>query len=116
MTMLLRPIAEIMAHTASGDGEQTTGPSFELSPADRALLLAPSKLGNIEFFLCRLDEITQRLARLTSANLSAVARTAGDVPFIDRQLRFVYESAAAMSNNMRRIYQIGQLPQFIVTP
>jgi Ferritin-like len=116
MTMLLRPIAEIMAHTASGDGEHTTGPNFELSPTDRALLLTPSKLGNIEFFLCRLDEITQRLARLTSANLPAVARTAGDVPFIDRQLRFVYESAAAMSNNMRRIYQIGQLPQFIVTP
>jgi hypothetical protein len=37
------------------------------------------------------------------------------VPFLKRQLAFVHESATAMSNNMRRIYQIGQLPQFVVT-
>jgi ferritin-like protein len=116
MTMLLRPIAEIMAYTASGDGEQTTGPSFDLSADDRARLLEPSELGNIELFLHRLEEIARRLGKLSGANLAAVARTAGDVPFLDRQLRFVYESATAMSNNMRRIYQIGQLPQFIVAP
>lgn len=116
MTMLLRPIAEIMAHTASGDGEHTTGPSFELSAGDRALLRDPSQLTNIEFFLCRLEEITRRLEGMTSTNLKAVARSADDVPFLDRQLRFVYESSKAMTNNMRRIYQIGQLPQFIVNP
>jgi hypothetical protein len=116
MTMLLRPIAEIMAHTATGDGEHTTGANFELSTADRALLRDPSQLGNIEFFLCRLEEISRRLERLAGADLAAVARTAGDVPFLDRQLRFVSESATAMTNNMRRIYQIGQLPQFIVSP
>lgn len=116
MTMLLRPIAEIMAHTACGDGEHTTGSNFDLSAADRALLRDPSKLGNIEFFLCRLEEISRRLGQLTGVNLAAVARTPADVPFLDRQLRFVYESATAMTNNMRRIYQIGQLPQFIVTP
>jgi hypothetical protein len=38
------------------------------------------------------------------------------VPFLDRQIHFVYESATAMTNNMRRIYQIGQLPQFVVAP
>jgi hypothetical protein len=116
MTMLLRPLAEIMAHTATGDGEHTTGPSFELSDADRALLREPSKLGNIELFLGRLDEITGRLRSLTGTDLAAVARNAGDVPFLDRQLRFVYESATAMTNNMRRIYQLGQLPQFVVAP
>ncbi|HEX4964528.1 MAG TPA: hypothetical protein VF173_27175 [Thermoanaerobaculia bacterium] len=116
MTMLLRPLAEIMAYTRSGNGEETTGPSFELSDADRARLHEPSKLGNIQIFLDRLDEITRRLQRLTEADLAAVARTAGDVPFLDRQLRFVFESATAMTNNMRRIYQLGQLPQFVVAP
>jgi Ferritin-like len=116
MTMLLRPLAEIMAYTASGDGEHTTGPSFELSDDDRALLREPAKLGNIELFLGRLDEITARLGRLTATDLAAVARTADDVPFLDRQLRFVFESATAMTNNMRRIYQLGQLPQFVVAP
>ncbi|HEV7503678.1 MAG TPA: ferritin-like domain-containing protein [Thermoanaerobaculia bacterium] len=116
MTMLLRPLAEIMAYTVSDDGGHTTGPSFELSDADRALLNEPSKLGNIELFLGRLDEITVRLGRLTGTDLAAVARGAGDVPFLDRQLRFVYESATAMTNNMRRIYQLGQLPQFVVAP
>jgi len=116
MTMLLRPIAEIMAHTASGDGKHTTGANFEISADDRASLHDPSKLGNIEFFLGRLEEITRRLGQLSGVNLAAVARTPADVPFLDRQLRFVYESAAAMTNNMRRIYQMGQLPQFIVAP
>jgi ferritin-like protein len=116
MTMLLRPIAEIMAHTRSGDGEQTTGSNFELSAGDRALLRDPSQLGNVEFFLCRLEEITRRLAALSGADLPKMARTAADVPFLDRQLRFVYESATAMTNNMRRIYQMGQLPQFVVNP
>jgi hypothetical protein len=116
MTMLLRPLAEIMAYTDSGDGEHTTGPSFELSDDDRARLREPSELGNIEFFLGRLDEITARLGRLTGTDLAAVARTADDVPFLDRQLRFVFESATAMTNNMRRIYQLGQLPQFVVAP
>ena len=116
MTMLLRPMAEIMAYTASGDGEHTTGPSFELSDEDRKLLRDPSKLGNIEFFLGRLQKITDDLAALTKTDLAAVARTPDDEPFLDRQLRFVHESATAMTNNMRRIYQIGQLPQFVVAP
>ncbi|HEY2294084.1 MAG TPA: ferritin-like domain-containing protein [Thermoanaerobaculia bacterium] len=116
MTMLLRPLAEIMAYTASGDGEHTTGPSFELSDEDRKLLRDPSALGNIEFFLGRLRKITDDLAVLTKADLAAVARTPDDEPFLDRQLRFVHESATAMTNNMRRIYQIGQLPQFVVSP
>ncbi len=116
MTMLLRPMAEIMAYTVSDDNGHTTGPSFELSAADRELLRHPSRLGNIELFLHRLDEITERLRLLTAADLSAVARASDDVPFLDRQLHFVYESATAMTNNMRRIYQIGQLPQFVVAP
>jgi hypothetical protein len=116
MTMLLRPLAEIMAYTLSDEDGHTTGPSFELSDDDRARLRDPSSLGNIQIFLDRFDEITRRLGLLTGGNLAAVARTADDVPFLDRQLHFVFESATAMTNNLRRIYQLGQLPQFVVAP
>jgi hypothetical protein len=122
MTMLIRPLAEVMAHTKSGDGTHTTGPSYHLSDADRALLADPAApaLGNVEFFLCRLDEIRDRLGALAGdygdERLGAEAREPGDVPLLRRQLRFVFESATALGNNLRRIYQIGQLPEFVVNP
>ena len=117
MTMLIRPISEIMACTQSGDGVHTTGPDYHLSPADRNLLAHPdAQLENIEFFLCRLDEIVRRLDALSALDLKKAAREAGDVHFLDRQLRFVYESAAALANNTRRIYQVGELPEFVVNP
>ena len=118
MTMMVRPMAEVLAYTASGDGEHTTGPNYYLSETERELLRTPgsAQLGNIEFFLCRFDEIARRLAVLGDADLAMAAREESDVPFLRRQLAFVHESAVAMANNLRRIYQIGQLPQFIVSP
>lgn len=119
MTMLLRPIAEVLAHTKSGDGEHTTGPNYYLSREDEALLLDPSRLNSINFFLDRFSHITAELRDLSAADLAdiaASARSEGDVPFLKRQLHFVYESATAMSNNMRRIYQTGPLTQFVVAP
>jgi hypothetical protein len=118
MTMLLRPLAEVMAYTRSGDGDHTTGPGYCLTAEDRRLLRGgdAAELGNVELFLKRLAEITARLERLSRHRLRGVVREAGDQPFVERQLAFVHESARAMTNNMRRIYKIGQLPQFVVTP
>lgn len=118
MTMLIRPLAEVMAYTASGDGEHTTGPDYHLSKEDLHRLGrgGSDELGNIDFFLGRFDEIARRLDRLRGADLARAAREEGDLPFLRRQLDFVYESAVAMGNNTRRIYQLGQLPQFIVNP
>ncbi len=116
MTMLLRPIAEVLAHTQSGDGEHTTGPNYHLSPDEEKRLLTLSELDNIDFFLDRFSHIITELQELSHADLAANARSEGDVPFLKRQLHFVYESATAMSNNMRRIYQTGQLTQFVVAP
>ena len=62
------------------------------------------------------DEIVRRLDSLRGGNLRKAAREKGDLPFLRRQLDFVYESAVAMGNNTRRIYQLGQLPQFVVNP
>ena len=118
MTMLIRPIAEVLAYTDSGDGKHTTGPDYHLS-ADDLERLGPkgsAELGSIDFFLDRFDEIARRLDRLRRADLVRVARQEGDLPFLRRQLDFVYESAVAMGNNTRRIYQLGQLPQFVVNP
>jgi hypothetical protein len=118
MTMLLRPIAEVLAYTRSGHGEETTGPDYHLSREDEDLLSRydAEALGNIDFFLARFAHIIVELEALSKADLPQVARSAGDVPYLKRQLHFVLESATAMSNNLRRIYQIGQLTQFVVAP
>ncbi|MEA2559997.1 MAG: hypothetical protein QOH06_1501 [Acidobacteriota bacterium] len=118
MTMLIRPMAEVLAYTASGDGKHTTGPDYHLSADDRKKLghKGLAELGNIDFFLGRFDEIVRRLDELRGENLLTAAREEGDLPFLRRQLDFVYESAVAMGNNTRRIYQLGQLPQFVVNP
>jgi Ferritin-like len=119
MTMLIRPMAEVLAYTRSGDGEQTTGPNYELSDEDLKRLGSKEgqeELDNINFLLGRFDEIVRRLDQLRGGNLLKIAREEGDLPFLRRQLDFVYESAVAMATNTRRIYQLGQLPQFIVNP
>lgn len=121
MTMLIRPMAEILAYARSGDGEHTTGPDYRISDEDLKRLGPAGRedLGNIEFFLGRFDEIVRRLGELSSIggkDLLKVAREEGDLPFLRRQLAFVRESAVAMAGNTRRIYQLGQLPQFIVNP
>jgi hypothetical protein len=121
MTMLIRPLAEVMAHTRSGAGDHTTGPSYHLSADDLRRLEQPSpELQDINFFLDRFAHIVAALASLDrtrgAGGLAAAAREAGDLPLLDRQLRFIFETATAIGNNLRRIYQIGELPQFIVAP
>ncbi|HTQ81307.1 MAG TPA: ferritin-like domain-containing protein, partial [Thermoanaerobaculia bacterium] len=118
MTMLLRPIAEVLAYTRSGDGHHTTGPDYHLSAEDEAILTHydAARLGNIDFFLERFGHIIAELSALSGANLAAVARSEDDLPFLRRQLHYVLESATAMANNLRRIYQTGQLTQFVIAP
>ncbi len=121
MTMLVRPLAEIMAYTRSGDGEHTTGGNYHLSESDLQLLEEQGPdLQDINFFLDRFGWIIASLEKIDHARaaggLAAALRGPGDVALVDRQVRFVYESATAIRNNLRRVYQIGELPQFIVAP
>jgi hypothetical protein len=120
MTMLVRPLAEVLAYTRSGDGDETTGPNYHLSEADDRILADPTqRLADIEIFLDRFSVLIARLEGLLRdghGNLAAAARGPSDRPFLERQLRFIFESATAIRNNLRRIYQVGELPQFIVAP
>lgn len=118
MTMLVRPLAEILAYTRAGDGVHTTGPNYHLSDDDLRRLEGDSEeLDDINFFLDRFGVIIGRLERvLRRGRLAGAPRAGADLPFLERQLKFVYESATAIRNNLRRIYQIGELQQFIVPP
>ncbi len=120
MTMLVRPLAEVMAYTRSGDGSATTGPNYHLSESDDRTLADPTqRLADIDLFLDRFGVLIGRLEAFVGGSrgdLAAVARGPADLPFLERQVRFVFESATAIRNNLRRIYQIGELPQFIVAP
>ncbi|HKH46788.1 MAG TPA: ferritin-like domain-containing protein [Thermoanaerobaculia bacterium] len=138
MTMILRPIAEVLAHLKVGkDSRETAGPSFYLSREDEILLWprppAPQtspgeiepgeqvalakQLDDIEFFLRRLDYIVDELAALsTERKLDNHLIDSNHKEWARRQLAFVSESAQAMANNMRRIYQVGEIQQFVVQP
>jgi hypothetical protein len=138
MTMILRPIAEVLAHLKVGkESRETAGPSFYLSRADEILLWPRSpapqtspgeiepgeqvtlakQLDDIEFFLRRLDYIVDELAALsTERKLDSHLIDSSHKEWARRQLAFVSESAQAMANNMRRIYQVGEIQQFVVQP
>ena len=139
MTMILRPIAEVLAHLkVAKDSRETAGPGFRLSPRDELILWprpparAPDaspgvsdderrrlskQLEDIEFFLRRMDHVVDELHALSTERLLKThLRADGDEPYARRQLAFVFESAQAMANSLRRVYQIGELPQFVVTP
>lgn len=143
MTMVVRPIAEVLVHLRITDApdSETAGPVFRLSPEEEAVIwprppvpgptgqdIDPEERGrlaaqldNVDFILRRLDELCERLGALAGSG----ARNAPDrlaaalVPearpeWARQQLDYVRESVQAMANNVRRIYQIGELPQFTV--
>jgi hypothetical protein len=137
MTMVLRPIAEVLVQLrVEKGGRETAGPGFHLRPQDERLLrprppravrlpgelrpgrqaaLAP-ELGDIEFFLGRMGRLLERLESVsTDRALRAHLLDAGEEEAARGQLRFVLESVRAMTNNMRRIYQVGEIPQFVLS-
>src|SRR5262249_17503457 len=73
MTMILRPIAEILAVLPTGHGEESAGPNYEITPEQEQLLLHydPATLGDIDFFLDRLGAILGRPSPLPPQARSA---------------------------------------------
>jgi hypothetical protein len=108
MTMLLRPLAEVLAHLPIGHNDETAGSNYEITPAQEQMLIKydAATLGNIDFFLDRLDTIIGRLQRLAKSAPS---------PDVTAKLAYVYQSVTALTNSLRRIYQIGELPNFVVS-
>lgn len=102
------------------DGQAVPGrPGSDLSPEDRNTLAA--QLDDIDFILARMDHLVVRLGELSGggggsrgAELAAALVPQAPEAWARGRLEYVQESAEAMANNVRRIYQIGQLPQFIV--
>lgn len=137
MTMILRPIAEVLVELkVMEDGKETAGPGFHLTPRDELVLWPPppapapqgshatpeerqrlsAQLNDIEFHLHRLEGVAARLEKLSSCDALPSALLYGDrEAWARRKLAFVHESAQAMANSMRRVYQVGQLPAFVVT-
>lgn len=155
MTMIVRPIAEVLVHLRTHEGgAETAGPVFRLT-AEQEQRIWPrprlrdvpgagpvpgrpdsdldekqreeiaAELDDIDFILGRLDALCQRLAELSgtangaesaalAAQLSAALVAQADEGWARGRLEYVRESAEAMANNVRRIYQVGQLPQFTV--
>lgn len=138
MTMILRPVAEVLVELKlERGGRETAGPNFHFLPEDELIIWprppAPppagshatpderrrlsAKLDDIEFILGRLEELVERLAALSSEReLGAELLHAGHEEWARRKLAFVHESAQAMANSIRRVYQVGQLPAFVLSP
>jgi ferritin-like protein len=138
MTMILRPIAEVLVHLKLDPGaRETAGPNFHLSPEDELIIWprppAPppprshatpderralsARLDDIDFLLTRLDALVDALGRLSGDR--ALKRHLVDAQhegWAKRQLAFVAESARALANNVRRVYQVGEIQPFVVGP
>jgi hypothetical protein len=136
MTMVVRPIAEVLVSLrAEKRGKETAGPNFHLSPEDERLIwprgphavqlpgeLGPgeqasqaSELSQIDFFLDRMAWLVEELTALsTERKLGTHLLHKDREEWARRQLHFVRENTLAITNNTRRIYQIGELPQFVV--
>jgi len=80
MTMLLRPIAEVLAYTQSATASHHR-PELPSDPEDEKLLAHydPDQLGNVDFFLHRFAHIVAELTALSTENLLSVARSADDL-------------------------------------
>lgn len=143
MTMVIRPIAEVLVHLRihKGKDSPTAGPAFRLTAEEEQVIWPrppaagppgstvslevrqrmAAQLDNIDFILDRLDELVARLGRLAGGEdgkppraLKAALVSSARPEWAREQLDYVRESAQAMANNVRRIYQIGELPQFTV--
>lgn len=108
---------------ATSGAEPVPGPPFgDPSLEERERLAA--RLDDIDFILGRMDGLCERVGRLAGAvadgeNAGLDGLRAALVPqappeWARQQLEFVRESTEAMANNVRRLYQVGQLPQFTV--
>jgi hypothetical protein len=96
-------------------------PDSDATPAERRAVTG--QLDDIDFILARMDALCARLGELAGTGAANDAAFAGlTEALVDPaapewargRLDYVRESAEAMANNVRRIYQIGQLPQFNV--
>jgi hypothetical protein len=95
-------------------------PPCDLSVDERMRLAG--QLDHIDFILGRMDELAERVGRLAGGpgndagpdGLRAALVPQAEPQWARERLEFVRESVQAMANNVRRLYQVGQLPAFKV--
>jgi len=110
MTMVIRPLFEILARlpiNGRADGPRT-GPTFYLTPQERAVLADPSDtshydLGDLNLYVGRMDRLRDQLQ---------VLRTADFPESVRRDLDFMYQNVYRLSNNLPQIFTQGLLPEF----
>ena len=81
-----------------------------------------ARLDDIDFILGRMDELVERVGWLAGGTGNDAASEGLRTALVDQaepewareRLEFVRESLQAMANNVRRLYQVGQLPAFKV--
>jgi hypothetical protein len=88
MTMVLRPLGEILTRLPAGDGEHTAGPAWSIPDDDRPL--APQD--DPRFFLNRFTTIVESLGRLAAEAPAEVA------PRLD----YIWQSVSRMQANFKR--------------
>lgn len=80
-------------------------PGSTFPDTDRAIPAA-ARLGDIDLYLGRWDQLTETLGRLSQG--AAVA-----APTVAEELTFVYQSSSRITANLRRIYQAGYYSKFL---
>ena len=113
MTMLIRPLAEILVQLPLADGPERAAPAFFLDDSARALLADPGNpcFADVGFYLGRMERIERELGAILYDPASAGAEES-----IRTRLGYIRQNVWRLAGNLRQIYQGGVYAKFRTSP
>ena len=106
MTMVFRPLLELLAGRPINDSGCRTGPSFHLSPEQQAAVAEPAKAGDVinslEANIARVEALRSRVKKL----LGMPGLTEAERMLVN----YLHENTYRLSNNLPQIATQGILP------
>lgn len=109
MTMIVRPLNEILVQLPIGPGlDWSVASNYYIPPEDQALLKDPTsaELGNISTMLDRWGKLTARIEQLVAHAPDDATRAS---------IEYVRQTSHRIELNLRHIYQAGAYPKFVST-
>lgn len=109
MTMIVRPLNEILVELPIGGGtDWRVASNYFIPPEDQALLSDPlnAELGDIRTMLRRWQQLTARIERLVDMARDPATRAS---------IEYVRQTSHRIELNLRHIYQSGVYPNFVLS-
>jgi hypothetical protein len=113
MTMLIRPLAEVLVQLPLAGGPERAAPAFFLDAESRALLADPGNacFADVAFYLRRLEGIDRELGSILDDPEFLGADEA-----VRTRLGYIRQNVYRLAGNLRQIYQGGVYSKFRTSP